>query len=312
MNDRIDKKNYEIEPYEDVDNNLSQDEMIKELIRDYPEDALEFFNPKICRKYGRPVKATFHLQENSKFSHSDPKRINDIVVQYEFSGGEKVVLALIEHWSDKSRFDIHRFAHYLIDLDKRFPGCEKYPVAVFTDKAKTWYKQPPKEIEIKCLDEVYLRFRYKLVKLKAADAERYRKTKNKFESVLRSAMNLGSSERENRVLLAFDFMLDYGNLESDKKLYNKHVDIIIYYLGLTGEEVQVLSELARKRKETKMLSWVKIQENMLKREGKLEGKFETKLETARRMFKKGFSIDIIREMTDLTPEDLEKAGIVQG
>ena len=51
--------------------------MIKDLILDYPEDALDFFNPEILEKYGRPTKVEFQFQENKMYSHYDPKRIND-------------------------------------------------------------------------------------------------------------------------------------------------------------------------------------------------------------------------------------------
>ena len=169
--------------------NLSQDSMIKDLIRDYPEDALKYFNPEIYEKYGKPVAIDFHIQENKKHSHFDSKFINDIVVIYKFSKKKKVVLSLIEHWSDKSGFDIHRFAHYLINLDYQFPGYEKMPVALFTDKTEKWIKEPKRIIEIKCLDEIFLKFSYRLIKLKADEAEKYRETKNRFIAVLRSAMN---------------------------------------------------------------------------------------------------------------------------
>ncbi len=45
---------------------LTQDGMIKELIRDYPEDALEFFEPDIYKKYGKPVSVDLQYQENKK------------------------------------------------------------------------------------------------------------------------------------------------------------------------------------------------------------------------------------------------------
>ena len=89
---------------------------MKELVRDYPEEALEFFYPEILERYGNPVDIDFSMQENKKFSHFDPRRTNDIPVIYTFEGGEKVVLTLIEHWSDKSQFDIYRFAQYILDL----------------------------------------------------------------------------------------------------------------------------------------------------------------------------------------------------
>ena len=87
---------------------LSQDEMIKNLVRDYPEDTLDFIKPEVMAKYGRPTKIHFEIQEVKKHSHYDPNLRNDIPVVYEFENKKKVVLTLIEHWSDKDKFDIHR------------------------------------------------------------------------------------------------------------------------------------------------------------------------------------------------------------
>ena len=59
---------------------LSQDEMIKNLIRDYPVDALEFFSSEIIKRYGKPIKSTFLVQEIKKHSHYDMNLINDIPI----------------------------------------------------------------------------------------------------------------------------------------------------------------------------------------------------------------------------------------
>ncbi|MDY6969027.1 MAG: hypothetical protein SVR08_10305, partial [Spirochaetota bacterium] len=84
---------------------LSQDEMIKNLVRDYPLDALEFFNPEIVQKYGNPVRIDFNIQEIKKISHQDRNLKHDIAVIYEFANEKSVVLLLVDHWSDKSKFD---------------------------------------------------------------------------------------------------------------------------------------------------------------------------------------------------------------
>lgn len=40
--------------------------MIKNLIRDYPVDTLDFFEPDIINTYGRPESIAFNIQEISK------------------------------------------------------------------------------------------------------------------------------------------------------------------------------------------------------------------------------------------------------
>ena len=278
--------------------------MIKNLIRDYPEDALEFFNPEIITRYGKPIRVDFHIQETKKLSHFDKNLKHDLAVKYEFAGRKSVLLTLIEHWSDKSHFDIHRFAKYLIDLNYQFPDYEIFPVALFTDKSEKWLKQPQTEIKIGCLDEVYLSFRYRLIRMKAYEAERYRDTKNKFVAVLRSAMKW---DIDNKIFLAVDFIKDYMLLEENIKNAIKNVDIIEYFLYISAYEKKVVSELLKKRRDANMSIVQEIIE-----EGRLEGKLEGQLCAAKKMYEKGFCIEEIIEITELSREELLNAGIIEG
>ncbi len=280
---------------------LSQDGMIKNLIRDYPVDALDFFNPEIIKLYGKPVRVDFPVQEVKKHSHYDKNLVNDLTIIYEFKKGKKLVLVLVEHWSHKSKFDIHRFAHYLIDLEYRYPGYEKLPVALFTDESKKWEKTIQREIIIKCLDVIYMIFRFRLIRMKDHEAKRYRNTKNRFVAVLRSAMLW---EIADKILLAAELIKSYTVLEKDIRNVIKNIDIIEYFFHIDGREKDEITELLRGAKETNM----SIVQEFIK-EGEIKGKIEGKLETARKMYDKGFSIEDIIDITELSEEDLKKAGI---
>ena len=52
---------------------LTPDQIIKNLLRDYPVEALEFLNEDIIKKYGYPVKINFNIQEVKKSSHFDSR-----------------------------------------------------------------------------------------------------------------------------------------------------------------------------------------------------------------------------------------------
>ena len=289
------------------ENDLSQDEMIKNLLRDYPVDALDFFNPDVIKRYGRPTRVDFQLQESKKHSHYNKNLKNDIAIIYEFKNGKRLVLSLIEHWSDKSKFDIHRFAHYLIDLDFQFPDCEKLPVALFTDVSKKWIKQPQREIRIKCLDEVFLTFRYRLIRMKDYDADKYIMTKNRFIAVLRSAMRW---DLENKIMLAIDLINHYKLVEEDIKIVVKNIEIIEYYLHINRYERDNIIRILKGRGD-KYMSIVKELLKEGKIEGKIEGIYEGKIETAKKMHEKGFSAEEILDITGLTREDLVSEGILQ-
>ena len=222
----------------------SQDSMIKNLIRDYPEEALEFFEPRIIKSLGKPVKVRFKIQEIKKHSHYDINLKNDIAVEYTFAENRKLVLVLIEHWSDKSKFDIHRLAHYLVDLSKRFPEHEILPIALFTDRADKWRDPPPETLKVSCLGEVFLEFRYRLIRMKDHEAEKYRESKNRFIAVMRSAMRY---ELEKKIMLAVDILKNYKYIEHDINNYIRNSDIIEYFLAInTGEKENIMETLETK------------------------------------------------------------------
>ena len=238
------------------------DEMIKNLVRDYPLDALEFLKPEIIQKYGKPVEISFVIQEVKKHSHYDKNLKNDIAVCYTFGKNRRVVLVLIEHWSDKAKFDIHRFAQYTIDLSKRFPEAEILPVALFADRSEKWHKQPDAELKVGCFGKEYLSFRYQLVRLKDHQAEQYRKTKNRFIAVLRSAMRY---ETDKKLSLAVEYIQDYAYIEKDIRLIEKNLIIMEYFLEITEPEKEIIIEMMEERRDSNMI----VQE--LKRRGYQEG-----------------------------------------
>ena len=285
------------------ENKLSQDQMIKNLVRDYPADDLEFFYPEILKRYGKPSRVDFHIQETKKHTHFDKNLKNDLAVIYEFDNGKHVVLMLMEHWSDKSQFDIHRFAHYLIDLDNQFPEYEKLPVALFTDSSDTWRKEPQRKIEIRCLDEVFLVFHFKLMRMKSFEAKEFIETKNRFIAALRSAMKWDKSDK---IILALDFIKGYMLLEERVKVAIKNIDIIEYFLYINKEEKLTIAELLRENRDTNMT----IVQEFIK-EGEIKGRLEGKLDDARKMINKGFIIEDILEITELYREDLINAGIIK-
>jgi hypothetical protein len=278
---------------------LSQDQMVKNLIRDYPVDALEFFEPDIVRVYGRPVSVSFVMQEIKKHSHYDINMKNDIAVVYSFAGGKKLVLLLIEHWSDKSKFDIYRLAHYLIDIAGRYPEAEILPVAFFTDRADHWKKPPPSEIIISCAGKNYLEFRYKLIRLKEHQAEKYYAGKNRFITVMRSGMRF---QPEKKISLAVEILESYYYIEMDKKIFEKNTDIIEYFLAIKDEEKEIIIESLESadREET-----VTIVQELMKR-GWDKGLNQGIEQTVLSMRMNGLSYAMVQKITGLSREKIKE------
>jgi quinol monooxygenase YgiN len=229
---------------------LSQDQMVKNLIRDYPVDALEFFEPDIIRDRGLPEKIEFNLQEIKKHSQYDMNMKNDLAVTYTFKSGQKTLLVLIEHWSDKAKFDIHRFAHYIIDLNKRFPDIEILPIALFTDRADRWRDPPSDNISIGCMDKIYLEFRYRLIRMKDYQAELFLETKNRFLAVMRAAMKY---DMRKKIFLAVEMLTNYYYLEKEIKSFYRNSDIIEYFLVIGKDEKDRIIEELESKQEGEMV-----------------------------------------------------------
>lgn len=323
---------------------LTADQIIKNLVLDYPADALEFIKPEVFERYGRPVKIDFNIQEIKKHSHFDRSMKNDIAVTYTFADAKRVILVLIEHWSDKSKFDIYRFAHYVIDLARKFSDVEILPVALFTDRSENWTKQPEHEIRVHCLDDVYLHFKYRLIRMKDHEAAKYIETKNRFIAVLRAAMK---HEIQNKIALAVELIKCYNDTENDVNTFEKNMDAIDFFLEIRlGDREKILEKLEEKEETVRLGSELRkrgydkgvaegrieglrlgreegldegIKEGLKKgikegkkegikagiKEGVKEGIKKGKLETAAGMLKEKIPVETISRVTGLTPEEID-------
>jgi len=285
------------------------------------------------KKYGYPVKINFNIQEIKKNSHFDSNMQNDMAITFTFEKGEKVILLLVEHWSDKAKFDIHRFAHYLIDLSKRFPKTDIFPVALFTDKSEKWLKEPEKEIKIVCLDETYMYFKYKLIRMKNHEAQTYSNTKSRFIAVLRSAMK---RDVEKKILLTVELFTNYKEIEEDIRTVIKNMDAIDFFLEIKADEREkiikimessenrrdmmlTLSQELKRRGFEKGLEegiqkgrqegyqegrWEGLEEG--RQEGEQEGILKGKFETADAMLKEKMPVEKVAQLTGLPLKDIKK------
>jgi hypothetical protein len=275
-------------------------------------ETLEFFAPDVINAYGKPESCRFNMQEIKKHSHYDVSMKNDIAVTYTFASGRKLVLLLIEHWSDNSKFDIHRFAHYLIDLNRRNPESDILPIAFFTDRSKEWRRAPPGELQISCINEIYLQFKYRLIRLKDYQAEKFRDTKNRLISVLRSGMRF---DADKKIEFAVELLEEFYYIEIDKKLFAKNSEVIDYFLELEENERNIIIEKLENEERTDMT----IVQTLINRgiekgiekgreegigKGIERGAMEERVRTAKKMLAKGMSLKEIMEITELSPEEI--------
>ena len=114
---------------------FSHDQAVKNLIKDYPIEALEFLAPDVLSARGTPVSVSFLDPSVAKDDASEPGpgQAMDLAIRFEFSNGPGVILVLVEHWSSAAKLDLMRMARYYLDLCRRFPAHEILSIALVDD-----------------------------------------------------------------------------------------------------------------------------------------------------------------------------------
>ena len=172
---------------------------------------------------------------------------------------------------------------------------------------------PEREIKIVCLDETYMYFKYKLIRMKDHEARHYSNTKNRFIAVLRSAMR---REAEKKVFLAIELLKNYREIEKDIKAVIKNMDAIDFFLEISAAEREEMIKIIDET-ENRGDVMLTLSQELKKRgfekgrlegkiEGKIEGKLEAKLEAAEAMLKEKMSLEKIAKITSLPLEEINK------
>ncbi|MCY4566211.1 MAG: hypothetical protein OXE40_17215, partial [Gammaproteobacteria bacterium] len=118
-------------------NAVSHDQNFKNLILDYPLDALAFFAPEEAPAPDDPVRIVPARQEQLKERLGNRFRELDVPLLVEWSDGRReAVLFVLEEETDWRRFSLHRLAHYCLDLAELFETNRVVPVAIFLRAAE--------------------------------------------------------------------------------------------------------------------------------------------------------------------------------
>ena len=113
-------------------NAVSHDQNFKNLILDYPREALAFFAPSEAPAPDDDVRIVPARQEQLKERLGDRWRELDVPLLVEWRDGRRdAVLFALEEESDRRRFSAHRLAHYCLDLAELFGTDRVVPVAIF-------------------------------------------------------------------------------------------------------------------------------------------------------------------------------------
>ena len=110
----------------------SHDQNFKNLILDYPRDALAFFAAEEAPAPEDDVRVTPLRQEQLKERLGDRFRELDAPLLVQWTDGRrKAVLFVVEEETEPRRFSPYRLAHYCLDLAQMFETDRVVPVTIF-------------------------------------------------------------------------------------------------------------------------------------------------------------------------------------
>ena len=215
---------------------VSHDQNFKNLIVDYPNDALAFFAPGEAPAPEDDVRIFPARQEQLQERLGDRYRALDTPLRVEWRDGrrEAVVFALEEE-SDSRRFSTHRLARYCLDLAEMFDTDRVVPVTIFLRDAE----RAPASLVLGTERHRYLIFDYVACKLAAIPAERWLDSGNLVARLNLPNMDSGALDRVDVYASAVRGPLD---LEKDRAKQGKarpdgrDLDFIDIYAELTDND----------------------------------------------------------------------------
>ena len=286
---------------------FSHDQAVKNLLKEYPIEALEFLAEDVVAIHGTPASVGFLDTAVTKDDTAEqgPGMAMDLAIRYVFADGQGVLFVLVEHWSDARRLDLLRTARYYLDLCRRFPSDEILPIALVDDDHPHALTDT---VTRGAIGETFLAFHTRIVQVPALDLERYRTTRNRVALSFTPNMhgNFDRVERVIEVAVAFQG-------QDDTNGYRK---FFAFWVVEGKLEIEEQITLDRRLKEMEMPYIIQKWKQEGLEEGRAEGKAEgmergleeglrqARFENARRMLAKGYAWSDITEITGIHPEDL--------
>ena len=211
---------------------VSHDQNFKNLIVDYPRDALAFFAAEEAPAPGDDVQIVPVRQEQLQERLGDRFRALDTPLRVEWADGrrEAVVFALEEE-SDWRRFSPHRLARYCLDVAEMLKTDRVVPVVIFLRAAE----RAPASLVLGTERRPYLWFDYLTCRLAETPAERWLDSDNVVARVNLPNMRSTTHGRVEVYARAVSGLLEQ---EADGARRAKYPEFIDIYAGLTDNELR--------------------------------------------------------------------------
>ncbi len=290
-------------------NRISHDQNFKNLILDYPRDALSFFAPNHAPLPDDQVEFTPLRQEQLQQHPGAHYRELDMPLQVDWTDGRrKTLLFAIEEETDPRHFSIHRLAHYCIDLVELNKSDRVVPVVIFLGEAGS----APASLAVGDEYKRFLTFEYLSCKLKDIPYESWQQSDNLVARLNLPNMRYPVDQKKEVFDQAYHGLLA---LEPDRVKQAKYLSFIDIYAGLTDNELQQWQQQYLEdepnmagyaeylRQEGKQIG---LQEGL--KEGLQEGRVEGERTVLERQLNRRFgtlSPEISKKLSEASSTDLE-------
>ena len=289
-------------------NAVSHDQNFKNLILDYPLDALAFFAPEEAPAPDDSVRIVPARQEQlkerlgnrfrelgalSRGARGDTPRRKDVPLLVEWADGRReAVLFVLEEETDWWHFSLHRLAHYCLDLAELFETNRVVPVAIFLRAAEG----TPASLTLGTERRHYLAFDTLACKLKEMPAERWRHSDN-----LVARINLPNmqSAQNRKVEVYAEAVRGLLELERDSNKRAKYLEFIDIYASLTENEYRRYQRQYREDSSTMAGVISRAREEGMQ-QGMDQGRVEGERAVLERLLRRRFGL--------LSPEVTERLG----
>lgn len=239
---------------------VSHDHNFKNLILDYPRQALTFFAPSEAQEIDDTVRITPIRQEQLKNRLGDRFHELDVPLLVEWPDGRReALLFIVEEESEPERFSIHRLGHYCLDLAELCKTDRVVPVVIFLRGSRRIRKR----LELGSEHFVFLSFSYLFRILDELPVEQYRDSDN---IVARLNLPNMAYPRQQAVDVFAWALRGLLQLEPDQGKRLKYMDFIDTYSDLDDNERQVFSQQYPQEKQI-VMTW----SERMRSEGRQQG-----------------------------------------
>lgn len=211
-------------------NRKSHDQNFKNLILDYPHEALAFFAAEEAEDLTPSVKITPIRQEQLKERLGDRFHELDVPLLVEWPDGKReALLFTLEEETDPNRFSIHRLAHYTLHLSELFETERVVPVVIFLHSNQNIAES----LHIKSERHSYLQFSYLHTELSRLPAKQFFGSQNIVARLNLPNMNWADKDKIEVYASAIQGLFA---LESSVEKQLKYIDFVDIYSELNEDE----------------------------------------------------------------------------